>query len=126
MGLLTDPVVLSDGTANRTFSFKNQTTEKKKNMIGGQYIEDAAALAAKSFLNVKHDNSGPTPRHLFQRTVEKVPAASSTGERELITVNITVQASTLFTAAEILPEVTIAKNAILVTDFVANLLAGKL
>lgn len=126
MGLFTDPVVLSDGTANHSFSFLKQLTGEKKTISGGVYIEDAATLAAKSLLTIKHDTGGNTPRDLVQRTINKVPAASTTGEARPITVNFTLQADPLFTAAELATEVTIMKNAMLVTDFVSNLRAGKI
>lgn len=126
MGLFTNPVVLNDGVdATRNFSYRAQRTDK--NAVVADYIEDSSQpLAAASLLTVKHD-SRKTPRHLLQRSINRRPAASAATDPLLpITVNFTVTASPLFTAAEIQTEVNIAVDAVQEANFVSNLLSGML
>jgi len=124
MGLFTNPVVLNDGAASRTFSFRSQQADKKS--VVGDYIEDAAAIAAKSLLVIKHDNSGSVPRHLLQRTTYVVPASATDGVRKPITVNFTTMSDPAFTAAEVEKEVKILVDATQETGFVQGFLSGKL
>lgn len=119
MGLFTNPVTLSDGVGNRIFAYRSPIYDKKS--IVAEYIETAAAIAAKSILRVKHDPSGSSPRHLLQRTTYRAPAASPLVLLP-ITCNFTVVASELFTDVEVNTEVQILKNAVLVADFTKSFL----
>jgi hypothetical protein len=118
MGIFTNPVVLNDGTDDRTFSYRRQLAEI--NIIGSDYVEAAADPAAKSLLSVKHDARSSVPRHLFQRSVYKIPAADPDGVLRRITVNVTITAHELFSEAEIQPELNIARAGAGVTNFVKS------
>jgi hypothetical protein len=125
MGLLTNPVVLVDGAvANRTFSFRSQQPDKKA--VVGDYIEDAAAIAAESKIVVKHDATGAVHRHLLQRTIKLVPAAATDGVRRRMTFNYTIMADPLFTAAEVNNEFVLTQDLLDEADVCAGLLAAKL
>lgn len=124
MALFTSPLVLNDGTENRTFSFRSQKPDKKA--IVGDYIEDAAAIAAESLLVVKHDLSGSVPRHLLQSTELAVPASATDGVRKKITVNITVTAHPDFTPAEVGKRFSLLTDAIAETGFLTGFMSSKL
>lgn len=123
MGLFTNPLVINDGVGDRTFSFRAQQPDK--NSIVGDYIEDAAALAAESLLVVKHDPRPAAPRHLFQTSIFKAPAAGD-GTLKRITVNTTITADPLFTVAEVTPQFVLHKDALSEADFVASMLQSKI
>lgn len=120
MALLTTPLVLNDGTANRTFSFRAQQPDKKS--VVADYIEDAAPLTAESLIVVKHDSTGSVNRHLLQRKVRVLPAGATDGVRKRITLNLTVTVDPAFTIAEALPEFILFKDLLAETDLFAKLL----
>lgn len=124
MALFTTPLVLNDGTVARTFSFRSQQPDKKS--VVGDYIEDAAAIAAESLFVVKHDNSGSVPRHLLQRTEYSVPAAATDGLRRRQTINLTIVADPLFTAAEVLKNYTLMVDAMAEANVLSSMLSSKL
>lgn len=124
MGLLTTPLVINDGAANRTFTFRSQQPDKKS--VVGDYIEDAAPLAAESLIVVKHDKSGSVPRHLIQRTTWVIPAAGDGVTRKRITVNTTVVADESFTAAEVGKEVMLMRQVLAEANVVSGLLSSKI
>lgn len=125
MGLFSNPVTLTDGVdTTRVFSFRAQRNES--NVIAADYIEDGPSIAENSLLVVKHDVR-KTPRHLLQRSTNRRPAASAATDPLLpITLNFTVTASPLFTAAEIQTELNILIDAAQETSFVQNMLSSKL
>lgn len=120
MALLTTPLVLNDGTANRTFSFRAQQPDKKS--VVADYIEDAAPLTAESLIVVKHDSTGSVNRHLLQRKVRVLPAGATDGNLKRITLNLTVTVDPAFTIAEALPEFTLFKDLLAEPDLFAKLL----
>lgn len=120
MGLFTNPVVLD----TRSFSFRAQQVDK--NSVVGDYIEDAAAIAAASLLTVKHRTQGAVKSHLLQRTINRVPAADAAAILRKITINVTLMADPLFTAAEVQDEVDIVVAALGQTGFVQNMLTSKI
>lgn len=124
MALFTSPVVLNDGTNSRSFSFRSQQPDKKS--VVGDYIEDAAAIAAESLIVIKHDTSGSVPRHLLQRSTSVVPTGSSDGVRKRITINLTVTASPDFTSAEVEKEFNLLVDACGETGLLAGLLSSKI
>lgn len=124
MGLFTSPLVINDGVADRTFTFRSQ--QPHKTSVVGDYIEDAASIAAESLLVVKHDKSGTVPRHLLQRTVWVAPAASTDGALKRITINLTVVADEAFTSAEVTKEFLLMRDAMGETGVVAGLLSSKI
>lgn len=123
MGLFSSPLVLNDGTADRTFTWRSQQPDKKS--VVGDYIEDAASIASESLIVVKHDKSGSVPRHLLQRTAWVAPAAGD-GTLKRITINLTVVADEAFTAAEVLKEFTLMRDAMGEANVVSGLLSSKL
>lgn len=127
MGLFTDPVVLTDGVdATRNFSFRAQISDSKS--VVGEWIEDSSApLAAESKIVVKHDNSSTNPRHLVQRKINRSPAALNDASKlEPITINVTVNCSKNFTAAEVQTELNLTIDMCQEANFLANLLSGKI
>lgn len=123
MGLLSNPVVLNDGTGNRTFSFRSQRPDNRS--VVGDYIEDAAASAANSIITIKHDlRAVSSPRALIQRVYNKVPAAGT--EYLQITQNYTIVASSLFTVAELTGEFTLFLDALSEANVLAGLRAKKI
>lgn len=126
MPLLTTPVVLNDGTVNRTFSFRSQLPSDKKNTIAGEYVEDAATIAANSVIVIKHDKSAAVSRHLLQRTENVVPAANPTLGAKQITVNFTVMADDSFSTAEVNKQVLLLLDALDEANVVDSLLKGRL
>lgn len=125
MGLLANPVTLSDGVdVTRIFSFRAQRSDPKS--VVGDYIEEGPSIAECSLLTVKHDMRS-TPRHLFQRSTKRRPAANAAETPLLpITINVTITADAAFTAAEIQTELNIAIDACQEANFVAGLLSGKI
>lgn len=121
MGLFTDPVVLD----TRSFSFRAQINDQK-NVTAGEWVEDAASIAAKSLLTVKHRKQGSVDSHLLQRTIYRVPAAATDGVLRKITVNLTVLADSLFTSTEVQDELDIVVDATGETGFLQNLLNGRI
>lgn len=121
MGLFTDPVTLD---TDRIFNYKGQEYDKRSAV--GVYYEPAADIAAQSELVIKHDENGSVPRHLFQRSIMRVPAAAADGVLRRITVNVTVVADSLFTETEVQDEVDISVSGIAQTGFVKSLLQGAL
>lgn len=125
MGLFTNPVVLSDGTANHTFSFRSQKFDPKY-MIG-EYIEDAASIESDSKLVTKHDTTKSVTRHLLQRRVLLHPAANTEDTiLEPVTVNITVTCDKAFSLAEVQPQVNILLDACTKANFLRNMLLSML
>lgn len=124
MALFTSPLVLNDGVASRTFSFRSQQPDKKS--VIGDYIEDAAAIADESLIVVKHDSSGSVPRHLLQRSTSVIPASASDGVRKRITINLTVTAHPDFTAAEVAKEYAIMLDACAESGVLSGLLSSKI
>jgi hypothetical protein len=124
MSLLTTPLVLNDGSSDHTFSFRAQQPDKKS--VVADYIEDAATIASKSLIVVKHDTSGSVPRHLLQRTIYREPAAASDGVLRRITINLTVVADPLFTIAEVEEEFNIVRDLVDEADLIDGLLQNKI
>jgi hypothetical protein len=123
MGLLSNPVTLNDGTADRIFSFRSQRPDNRS--VVGDYIEDAAASAANSLITVKHDLRATTaPRALLQRIINKVPAAGT--EYLKITQNYTIVASSLFTVAELTDEFTLFLDMLSEANVLSGLRAKKI
>lgn len=120
MPLFTDPILLNDGNADRSFSFRAQLNEGKT--VVGEWVEPAAELSQQSGLIVKHDTSkSTTARRLLQRTAY-LHIADGTFKK--CTVNITVQHHPEHTLADITKQVNIIKDAVSEATFVNNFLKG--
>jgi hypothetical protein len=123
MGLFTNPVTFNDGTDDRIFSLRGPLMDPKSR--GGDYIESAAALAAKSLLTVKSDLKTPILRCLFQRSIRLHPAADTeTDDLYPVTFNYTVVAHEMFTDLELQPEHNVLAAAIATASFIKNLRSG--
>ena len=121
MGLFTNPVVLNDGTADKTFSFRAQLPDKKA--VVGEWIEAAAPLADDSKIIVKHDASSPTTRRrLLQRTVNVLLADGVT--RKPVTCNLTVTYHPSHAEADVAKAVKLIADSVAEATFVANFLRG--
>lgn len=121
MGLFTNPVVLNDGVADKTFSFRAQLPDKKA--VVGEWIETAASLADESKIIVKHDTSSPTARRrLLQRTINVLLADGVT--RKPVTCNLTVTYHPSHAEAEVAKTVKIIADSVAEATFVANFLRG--
>jgi len=76
MPTYTDPVVINDGTANRTFTFQNSRTDGKAFV---QVWKDlAAAASAKALLKSKFDESSPNVARGVLQVTEALPTADGT------------------------------------------------
>lgn len=127
MALLTTPLVLNDGTTDHTFESRGPLTSLRKNQTGGDYIEEAAALADDSKIVVLHDNSKPSaPRHLLQYTNKKVPASATDGVRQQKTFNMTFVGSEEFSDAEVLADFTLFLDLLAETGLINDLRKDKL
>ena len=121
MGLFTNPVVLNDGTADKTFSFRAQLPDKKA--VVGEWIEAGAPLAEDSKIIAKHDTSSPTVRRrLLQRVTNALLADGVT--RKPVTCNITVTYNPLHPEADVAKVVRVITDAVAEPTFVANFLRG--
>jgi hypothetical protein len=118
MGLFADPLVINDGTSDRTFNFRAQLSELGS--TAGEYIEPAATAAADSVLVVKHSTSkSDRHRHLIQR-VENVTINDAGGTLEPLVVNLTVSRESGHTDAQVQSQVTLLIDALEETGFVAG------
>lgn len=124
MGLFTDPMTINDGVGDRIFSFRAQQPDTKS--VVGDYIEDAAAIAAQSLIVVKHDTKPTAPRHLVQRTIHIVPAANGDSELKRVTLNFTLTCDKEFTVAEVTPEFELFLDALGETSFLSGLMSSKI
>lgn len=121
MGLFTNPVVLNDGVADKTFSFRAQLPDKKA--VVGEWIETAAPLADESKIIVKHDATSPTVRRrLLQRTTNVLLADGIT--RKSVTCNLTVTYHPSHAEADVAKTVKIIADSVAEPTFVANFLRG--
>jgi hypothetical protein len=126
MGLFTNPVTLTDGTDNRIFAQRSTLQGLKPGMFGGDYIETAAEIAAKSLLTVKTDMRTAIIRNLLQRTHKVHPAADTeTDDLYAITWNITCVAHELFSAAELQLEYNILADAMQEANVIKSLRSGQ-
>lgn len=120
MGLLTNPVVLTDGTANRTFIFRSQINDSKS--VVGEWIEPAADLDAESKLTIKHAVTGNIHRDLISgRENVLMPDGVTLSP---ITTNFNVVFTKGVTEAQMAKRINILIDAISETDFVKNFMNG--
>lgn len=124
MGLFVDPLVINDGTANRTFNYRAQISEG--DAVAGEYIEPAALAAAQSKLTVKHGTTKTgRKRHLLQRSsYETINDAD--GTLEPLVVNISVSRSSGHTEAQVGAAVALAKDAASEAGFVAGFIRERI
>jgi len=125
MGLFTTPLVINDGTDDRTFDWLRQIPGE----IGGLYTEPAATASAVSRLKTGHSTQkNGRERHLLQRS-EQV-ALTNPGDNDPaldpIVVNITVQHHPKHALADVEKQVIIAIGAASETGFTAASMRGEI
>lgn len=119
MGLLSNPQVVNDGVADRTFVFRGQLPSKTGS-LEGEYVEPAAALAAQSKLLAKHTETSKLVRSAFQST--EVEFDGNGVELGRVTVNVTYTYQKANTAAFIKKRAKIATNAVNLAGVTDNIL----
>lgn len=120
MGLFTNPVVLNDGTANRTFIFRSQINDSKS--VAGEWIEPAADLDAESKLTIKHAVTGNIHRDLMSgRENVLMPDGVTLSP---ITVNFNVVFTKGVTEVQMTKRIKLHIDAISKPDFVKNFMNG--
>jgi hypothetical protein len=123
MGLFSNPVTVNDGTDDRIFAYRGPLPDLK--IRGGDYIESAAAIAAKSLITVKNDIRSSVIRNLVQRTIRMHPAADTeTDDLYPVTFNFTVVASELFNETELQPEMNTLLELLSLANVLKNLRSG--
>jgi len=125
MALFTVPLVINDGSADRTFNWLRQVPGE----IGGLYTEPAAAASAASTLKTGHSTQkNGRERHLCQRS-EQV-ALTDPGDNDpaldVIVVNITVSHHPKHASAAVEKEVKLLLAAAGVTGFTAAMMRGEI
>lgn len=120
MPLFTDPIVLNDGSNDRSFTFRAQLNDSKQ--IIGEWIEPAANLSEQSSFFVKHDESKPTVhRRLFQRSAY-LPVTD--GSLKRCTVNVTITHHPEHSLADITKQVKLTQDGMAEATFINNFLQG--
>jgi hypothetical protein len=123
MGLLSNPVTLTDGTDDRIFAYRGPLPDQK--VRGGDYIESAAAIAAKSLITVKNDIRTSVIRNLVQRTILlHLAADTETDDLYPVTINFTLVANEKFTETELQPEVNVLLDALTEANVIKSLRSG--
>lgn len=121
MGIFADPLVVNDGTADRTFNFRSQLPDKKA--VVGEWVEPASPLSDDSRILIKHDTSSPTiRRRLAQTTCSCLLADGVT--RKPIVVNLTVSYHPSHSEVEITKRVKLLIAAVSKVSFIGNFLRG--
>lgn len=123
MPLFTDPVIINDGVAERTFTFRAQVDSPKKT-AAGEWVEPSAPLAEDSKLIVKHDSSNSVMRRRLLQRMSK--AAIADGALKPITINITITHHCEHTKADIAKQFALTKDATNEAAFLDNFLMGLL
>lgn len=122
MPLFTDPVVLNDGSTDRTFSFLAQLADKKA--LAGEWTEPAADTSDESKLISKQDRSSATLRRRLLQS--KANHVTLTRGLRPITVNFTVTHDVEHTSEQITEQVTLTKSALNAAGFVVNFIGGQI
>lgn len=122
MPLFTDPLVINDGTVDRSFSFRAQLADDTS--VVGEWIEPAGTLQKDAKLVVKHDEkpSSTTRRRLLQSRGNYAIADGVT--LKPITINFTITHHKEHTLSQITEIVTLMRDATGEADFVSNLTHG--
>lgn len=121
MALFINPVILNDGVADKTFSFRAQLPDKKS--VVGEWIEPAASLLEDSKIIVKHDTASPTVRRrLLQRSITTLIGDGVT--RKPITCNLTVTYHPTHSEADVAKAMKLIADAVAEAGFTTNFLRG--
>lgn len=118
MGLFSDPLVINDGTDDRTFNYRVGSSNGDETV--GEYIEPAASAATQSKLTVKHGTTKTgRKRHLLQRS-EYITINDADATLEPLVVNISVSRSGGHTDAQVAKAISLATDAAGEAGFVAG------
>lgn len=118
--LFSNPVVLNDGTNDRTFTFRAQLNEAKSTV--GEWIEPAATLRAESKVVVKHDSSQKSVRRrLLKHTIYSAVAADV---YKPINVNFTIAYDPAHAESDLVKAAKIVGDALAEATFLQNFLRG--
>lgn len=121
MGIFTDPLVINDGTADRTFNFRSQLPDKKA--VVGEWVEPAAPLTDDSRILIKHDTSSPTNRRRLLQVVSSCLLADGV-TRKPIVINMTVTYHPSHSEVDITKRVKLLIAAASKVSFPGNFLRG--
>lgn len=86
--IFSNPVVLNDGTNDRTFTFRAQITDKTGKSVVGEWIEPAAPISNDPKITIRHDVSSTKVRRRNLR-VSTLGLIDET-TRKMITVNVSI------------------------------------
>lgn len=123
MSLLTTPLVVNDGTADRTFNWLYQVPGDS---LGGNYNEPAASAARKSELRSLHMTAkSGQERHMLQSSeiVALVEPGSNDPASDAIIINLTVSHNPKHASADVEKRVKILLASAGTVGFVARLMA---
>jgi hypothetical protein len=119
MGLFTSPLVINDGTADRTFTYRAQLSISDS--TASEYIEAAADSSARSNLTVKHTVSKTgRPRHLLQRS-QFLTINDADDTLDSIVINLTIASNSNHTDAQVAAQVALVAECLAEANFVANM-----
>lgn len=119
MGLFSNPQVINDGVADRTFVFKGQSFPKDGSLIG-EYVEPAAAIAAQSKVLAKHSETSKLIRSVVQST--EVEYGITGVELGRVTVNVSYTYAKTNTSAFVKKRAKLATNAVNLAGATDNIL----
>lgn len=118
--LFSNPVVLNDGTNDRSFTFRAQLNEAKSTV--GEWIEPAATLRAEPKIVVKHDASQKNVRRrLLKHTLNCLVA---TDVYKPINVNFSIAYDPAHAEADLIKAAKIVGDAMSEATFLQNFLRG--
>lgn len=120
--VFTNPVVLNDGTADRTFAFRAQVTDKTGKSVIGEWIEPAAPIANDSKITVRHDVSSTKVRRRNMRVSSLVLVDDVT--RKMITVNISLAYDPAHNESDLTKHFKLAIDAASEATFLSNFVRG--
>jgi hypothetical protein len=123
MSLFTTPLVINDGTDDRTFNWSHQIPG---NVLGGLYVETAASPMVRSQLKTLHTTAkSGQERHLIQsrETVDLVDPGADDPAADDIIVNITVAHHPRHNSADVEKRLLLALAAAGATGITAKLIA---
>lgn len=117
-----NPVVLNDGTADRTFTFRAQITDKAGKSVIGEWIEPAAPIVNDSKITIRHDVSSTKVRRRNMRVSSLALIDEAT--RKMITVNISIAYDPSHSEVDLTKHFKLAIDAASEATFLSNFLRG--
>lgn len=117
-----NPVTLNDGTADRSFAFRAQITDKSGKSIVGEWIEPAAPIADDSKITIRHDVSSTKVRRRNMRVSSMALVDATT--RKMLTVNISIAYDPSHNETDITKHFKLAIDAASEATFLSNFIRG--